>query len=187
MQSTKKILLLVLAMSVSACATNNSNQITISNEIFSSGSSCTLLFNHNLIFADKMAQNLWFTASKKAISGVESVLQENKVPFHSVIIDPKDIQSELNIVRQNIIQHRCKTVLKVTAIKKVSSEFGFDFELLALENPQPLGGNYKYTFVSKFTKSYRYPFTSEVLKTLSLSGVGKKVANEMVAAKVFAE
>lgn len=132
-----------------------------------------------------MAQDLWFTASKQAINGVKSVLQENKITFHTVIIDPKDTHDEVNIIRQNIIQNRCQKVLKVTTIKQVSREFGFDFELLALENPQPLGSNYKYTFVSKNKKSYRYPFTSHILKTLSLSGVGKKAANEMLAAHAF--
>jgi len=181
MRSTKKILMVLFAISVSACATNNSNQITFSDVKFTNGEPCTLLFNHNFIFPDKMAQDLWFTASKQAITGVESVLQQNKVAFHTVIIEPSDTHAELNIIRQNIIENRCQKVFKVTAIKQVTSEFGFDFELLALENPQPVGSNYQYTFVSKFKKSYRYPFTSEVLKTLSLSGVGKNAANEMLA------
>ena len=151
---------------------------------------CTLLYNGGGTLTDNEKVNgVWTEADQRVNDGVNSGLAASGFDIRYYIARAQGSQARLAEVVAQLKETKCAKVIQVTRTLGGSpgTKF-FSYAVLVIHlDEKRIGAGTSYTVAGDYSKDYKYPMTEEVLRTLSLSGVGKQIAADIDASKVLAD
>lgn len=181
----KQIVQPVLAVCIIvACGVSMASEPTVPEH---TAAPCAILLGGGgtTVFASEKLHHLWFEVNRSVSSAAAEALQGMGYRIDPLIVDSRDIQQRKQLLENEIDREHCNRIIEITykltgqsvTMPGVAADFGFDVEVMGIGSDHVLIGLYQ--------KAYSYPLTSQVMQSLSLSGVGKSIAADIVKAQVI--
>jgi hypothetical protein len=172
--------LAAVATALTACASTPQVPAYLS----SPGSCALVLGGGGTVFPDERVNQSWLKIDTVVTDAVTSELRAFGYHVEEVVSDLRTAEARLELVAREMAARKCNRLVQVSHFVESSAsapKFGFAASVLVpdLAGAERSGGGTVARLKGEFDKRYSYDLTSEVMRTLSMSDVGRTIAREI--------